>query len=143
VAVVAARGHIDAAAGRLAVDRPGVDLDRVVDENVVLRRDVEILVTLAAGLGEVGRVDRRALGGRRQDVVVAVAVGAVGHVLARAEPRPAVGLVILRGLIVADAARLAADEERLLELPVRHRAQIQVAIETLETIMRRMRNVLS
>ena len=85
VAVVAARRHVDPAPGRLAVDRSRVDLYRVVDENVVLGGDVEVLVASTAGLGEVGGVDRRAFGGRRQDVVVAVAVGAVWHVLAGAQ----------------------------------------------------------
>ena len=98
VTVIAGRGHVDTAPGSLAVDRPRVDLDRMVDQDVVLGGDVEVLVASAAGRGKVGRVDGGACGRRWQDVVLAVAVRALRHVFAGAEPRSAVRLIFLIGL---------------------------------------------
>ena len=141
VAVVAARRHVDTAPGGLSVDRPRVDLDRVVNEDVVLRRDVEVFVAFAAGLGEVGRVDRRAFDRRRQNVVVTVAVRAMGHVLAGTEPRATVRLVIVGGLVVTDTAGLTADKERLFHFSVWHCAAFDMAVETLESVVHRMRDV--
>ena len=56
VAVVAARSDIDATPCGLTVHRCLVDLDRMIDQNLVLRGEVEVLVTGSAGLGQVDRV---------------------------------------------------------------------------------------
>ena len=141
MAVVAARRHVNPAPGRLAMDRSRIDLNRVVDENVVLRRDIEVLVTRAACLREVGGVDRRTLCRRREDVVVTVAVRALRYILARTESRAAVRLVCLRRVHVTRAASLAAGIERLLELTMRHGVAIDMTVEAVETIMHRVRDV--
>ena len=141
VAVVAASRHIDASSGCLSVDRSRVDLNRVVDENVVLRRDIEVFVTRAACLREVGGVDRRTLCRRREDVVVTVAVRALRHILARTESRAAVRLVCLRRVLVTRAASLAAGIERLLELAMGHGVAIDMTVEAVEAIMYGVRDV--
>ncbi len=74
--------------------------------------------------------------------MVAVAVGAVGHVLAGSARRPAMALVLLRGLFVTGAAALAADVEGLLQYTVGHRVLVQVAVQTVDAVVRRVGEVL-
>jgi hypothetical protein len=113
----------------------------MVDEDVVLGRDVEVLVAFSTGLREVDRVDRGSLGGWWKDVVVTVAAGAVGHVLTGTESRAAMRLVLLRGIFVTASARLATNEEWIVEVSVRHRGAVPVAVEALESVVRRMRDI--
>ncbi len=58
-----------------------VDLDRMIDEEVVLSRNVEVLVAYTAGIGKVGGVGVGSLDTRGQDIVIAMAVAAVRQIL--------------------------------------------------------------
>ena len=54
VAVIAGRRDIHTTPGRLTVHAGLVDLDRMVDQDFVLRGEVEILVALSTGLRQLG-----------------------------------------------------------------------------------------
>ncbi len=81
VAVVAGGGHVDPALGRLAVDRPRVDLNRVIDQDVIFGGEVQVFVAPAAGVGEIGGVGGGATHRGGKNVVRPVAVRTVRHVL--------------------------------------------------------------
>jgi len=72
--------------------------------------------------------------------VVSVAVAAAGDVPAGPDGGLSVRLVLLRLLVVAGPAALAADRESLLGL-MRNGAPVDVAIEALETFVRRVGEV--
>jgi hypothetical protein len=110
----------------------------MVDEDIVLGCDVEILVAFAASLWEVDRVDRGSFGSWWQDVVVTVAVGAVGHVLTGTESRAAVRLVLRGSVVVTASACLATDEEWFVEISVWHCGAVPVAIQTVEAVVHRV-----
>jgi hypothetical protein len=50
-------------------------------------------------------------------------------------------LVLLRGIFVTASARLATNEEWIVEVSVRHRGAVPVAVEALESVVRRMRDI--
>jgi hypothetical protein len=65
------------------------------------------------------------------------------HVLAgTAEHGPAVGLVLLRSIVVAGPASLAAGIERLLQLSVGHSVTVDMTVKALETVMHGVRDVI-
>ncbi len=140
VAVVAGRRDVHAALGRLAVHAALVDLDRVVDQDVVLPRDVQVLVALAAGLRELRGVRGRLPRARGQDAVRAVAVRALGQIAVQLALAAAVGDVLGCRIIMALRAGIAPDGEPVL-LHVRDRAAIGVAVHALEPLVGRMLDV--
>ena len=56
MAVVAGRSNVDTTLGRFTMHRSLVDLDRMVDQDVVLARNVEIFVAPTAGRWKIRRM---------------------------------------------------------------------------------------
>jgi hypothetical protein len=137
VTIVAGCSHIYAALGGLAVDRGLVYFDRVIDQYVVLGSDVQVLVTLTAGVREIDRVNCRPFYSRWQDIVVTMAITAMGHVNTSAQLSTAVGLVLFRLLFVTSTAPLATGFVLIVDL-MRIGVSILVAIQALEAFMHRV-----
>jgi hypothetical protein len=122
------------------MDATSVDLDRVVDQDLVLRGDVEVLVALTARVGQIQRVRPRQLHARRQDVVITVTILALRHVLAPADRRAPVRLILVRRYVVAGAAALAAHDEFAVRF-MRCRAPVLVAGEAIQIAVGRVGQV--
>jgi hypothetical protein len=138
VAVVAGGGHIDPPLGGLAVDAGLIDLDRVVDQDLVLGGDVQVFMAPAAGLRQVDRVGHGVLDARGQNIVIPMAVGAGGHIFAISNALPPVGLVLFTLLFMTRPATLASHHKSLLSL-VRIRGPILMAVQAVEAVMSRVR----
>jgi len=138
--VVARRGHVQAALGRFSVNAALVDRDRPLDEDAVLLREIQILMTPSASSGQVERMCLRELHAGGQDVVISMAAAASRHIGACSDVHPSMNLVILVGLLVACAAAFVTRME-LRIAPVRNGILVYVAIQAEEIFVNGRRDV--
>jgi len=135
VAVVAGRRNINATLRCLPVNAVFVDLDRMVDQDIVLARDIEIFMASSTRLGEVHRVGSSDLHAGRQNIVISVAVCTMGHIFTVPDCSSSVCLIFLRCLGMARTTPLTSDLEIRI-LAVRHRVFIDVASQAVEALVR-------
>ncbi len=134
MAIVAGGGKVHTTQSRLTVDAALIKFHCVTMENLVLFRQVQILMAVAAGSREIQGIDHRFLVARRKNIVSAMTVGAGGDVLTGCDVHPPMPLVDLSRIVVA----ITAFDLRQLLL-VRQFLNALVTIQTFEVLVDRDR----
>ena len=92
MAIDAVGGRINPTPGRLAVHTGLVDVDRMIDQDLVLGGYVQVFMALSAGAVEIGDMGFGMLHRGRQNVMVSMTILALRHILALSIMFTAVGL---------------------------------------------------
>jgi len=141
MAVITRGGYVDTTLGRLSMDTVFIDRDRMIDQDFVFAGNVQVLMAFAACRGQIHRMRLCPLHAGRQDIMVAMAIRALRHVLAIANFRPAVTLVLFRGLYVAGPASLASRSKCGI-LHMRHLILVRVTVKTLHSLVGRVFDII-
>jgi hypothetical protein len=113
----------------------------MIDQDLVFGGYIQVFMTAAAGCAEIGDMGFGMFHRRGQNVMVAMAVHALGHIFALPIQLLAMRLVLLRGIVMALPTTLAADR-KTFALLVRQRVFVLMAVKTFKVDMHRVREII-